>query len=274
MNFRLSLRDTQCKPISLGVLILLLTLAAAPASAHDFWIEPVKFHGAVGDNIPLRLLVGQDFKGNSALYNPEYFERYIYTSSNGEQPVTGTIGDDPAGSMAISGPGLYLVGFYSKKFDVTFDTLREFEQYLNKEGLERNLSLAQKHAGSRAGILELYTRCAKSLIAGPHAATASADRALGFPLELIAETNPYRQGDLHLRLLYRSQPLEGALVVAFNKATPLTKLKGRTDKDGRVVFKLPRAGVWLVTSVHQIPTPWYVRADWESFWASLTFERP
>jgi uncharacterized GH25 family protein len=79
---------------------------------------------------------------------------------------------------------------------------------------------------------------------------------------------------LRLQLRYLGRPLENALVVAFNKADPLTKLKARTDAAGHATFKLARPGVWLVTSVHMIPQPWYVRADWESFWASLTFERP
>ncbi len=267
-------RGAQCKRNLLGALVLLLVLPPVRAMAHDFWIEPIKFRVTAGEKVPLQLLVGQEFKGNSALYNPEQFERYIYTGPGGEQPVVGELGDDPAGTVAITGPGLYIVGFYSKKFDVTFKSFEEFELYLNKEGLERNLALARKRSGLRGGILELYTRCAKSLIAAPQAESGAADRVFGFPLELVSETNPYRQRDLRLRLLYRAQPLEGALVVAFNKAEPLTKLKARTDKDGRVTFKLPRAGVWLVTSVHQIPTPWYARADWESFWASLTFELP
>lgn len=234
----------------------------------------MKFRVAVGERVPLQLFVGQEFKGNTALYNPEQFERYVYSGPGGEQPVAGIVGDDPAGAIAIGAPGLYVVGYHSKEFDVTFDSFAEFEKYLVAEGLERNLALAGKRWKLSRGVLELYTRCAKSLISGPRAEADAADRVFGFPLELVAETNPYRQHDLHLRLLYRGRPLEGALVVAFNKAEPSAKLKARTDKEGRVTFTLPRAGVWLVTSVHMIPTPWYARADWESFWASLTFDSP
>jgi len=32
--------------------------------------------------------------------------------------------------------------------------------------------------------------------------------------------------------------------------------------------------VWLVKAVHMIPLPKDGDADWESFWASLTFELP
>lgn len=48
-----------------------------------------------------------------------------------------------------------------------------------------------------------------------------------------------------------------------------------TDRDGKVSFKLPKAGVWVVRTVHMCrvteknPDP---PADWESFWAAMTFE--
>jgi len=37
---------------------------------------------------------------------------------------------------------------------------------------------------------------------------------------------------------------------------------------------LPRPGVWLVKVVHMVPAPKDTGADWESLWASLTFEIP
>ena len=111
-------------------------------------------------------------------------------------------------------------------------------------------------------------------MAGKPDVKTGADRVLGLRLELIAEKNPYVTGRVPVRLLYEGKPLEGALVVAFNKAEPLKKLKARTDKDGRVQLEFIRPGTWLVTSVHMFPAPVKADADWESVWASLTFERP
>jgi hypothetical protein len=37
---------------------------------------------------------------------------------------------------------------------------------------------------------------------------------------------------------------------------------------------LARAGAWLVKTVHMVPAPTDTGADWESLWASLTFEIP
>jgi hypothetical protein len=255
------------------LLIAALLVAAWPVAAHDFWIEPQAFRPKPGTTVPLRLFVGQDFKGDSVPYFPQKFERYIVAGPAGTQPIPGVLGDEPAGAMTPAGPGMYVIGLHTRPDSVSFDTPEEFEQYLLKEGLERNLALHQRRHKSGKKIGESYFRCAKSLIAAG-TPDGGADRILGFPLELIAETSPYRNHELRLRLLYEGKPLAGALVVAFNKAKPLAKLKGRTDDNGRVEFTLPRSGIWLVTSVHMIPASFFSGYDWESLWASLTFERP
>jgi len=241
--------------------------------AHDFWIEPESFRPAVGQKVPVHLYVGMDFKGDPAPYIPEWFERYVYVNAQGEKPVPGLPGDDPAGTVPITAAGLTVIGYRSTKFSVSFDTAEEFEKYLIKEGLERNLTLL-KGKPSQGKITENYSRCAKALVMNGTATTA-ADRVLGFRIELVAEKSPYAgTGPVPFRLLYENRPLAGALVVAFNKAAPLDKLKARTDPDGRVIFDIKRRGTWLVTAVHMIPAPRGSEAQWESIWASLSFERP
>jgi len=46
----------------------------------------------------------------------------------------------------------------------------------------------------------------------------------------------------------------------------------RTDREGRVTFRLARPGVWLIKAVYMKEAPSGVDTDWESIWASLTFE--
>jgi uncharacterized GH25 family protein len=256
------------------LLIAALLAIAGPAAAHDFWIEPRVFQAKPGIPVSLRLFVGQDFKGDSVPYFPQKFERYIVAGPAGTHPIPGVLGDEPAGTVTPAAPGLYVIGLHTKPDSVSFDTLEEFEKYLLKEGLERNLALQRQRQKPGKKIEETYFRCAKSLLAVNSLPDSTTDRKLGFPLELIAETNPYRTPRLRLRLLYQDKPLAGALVIAFNKADPLTKLKARTDAGGRVEFNLPRSGVWLVTSVHMIPASFFSSHDWNSLWASLTFERP
>lgn len=258
------------------LLSAMLLVASLATRAHDFWIEPQTFRAAVGTTIPLRLYVGEHFKGDSLIYLPGRIERYTVIGPSGEHPVEATPGDDPAGGFRPTQPGLHVVAYRSRLDFVRFDSVEEFERYLDKEGLERvrNLGDYRERVGHRP-IREQYSRCAKSLVAV--GAATGADRALGLRLELIAERNPYARDTARLmpvRLLYEGRPLGGALIVAFNNAEPQKKIKVRSAVDGRAGLHLSGPGTWLVTAVHLLPAPPGAPAEWESLWASLSFELP
>lgn len=256
---------------------LAVALGPGAAAAHDFWIEPSAFRPARGAEVALRLYVGQDFRGDSLIYLPELHERYIYVDAAGEHPVPGVPGDDPAGKIRPRAPGTVVVGYRSAPFTISFKTLAEFEAYLATEGLEHIGAQRRRLNKPERDITERYSRAAKSLIDVGPAGTSGGDRRLGFTLELVAERNPYalKPGtELPLRLYYADRPLADALVIAFTNDRPLEKLRARTDRDGRVRLALPRSGVWLVTAVHMVPAAKGVKADWDSIWASLTFELP
>ena len=247
------------------------------AGAHDFWIEPDSFRPATGASIAMRLFVGQDFKGNPLPYLPDWIERYVYLDPGGkETPVPAIVGDDPAGKFPVKEPGLYVVGYRSARFTVNL-TEEKFQYYVAEEGLERVLPLHRTRRYAKTGIHEAFSRCAKALVEAGAPARPGSDRALGMRLELIAERNPYLplpRDELPVRLLYENKPLPGALVIAFNKRDVARKVKVRSDRDGRAVLKIDRPGIWLVKAVHIIVPPPEVKADWESFWASLVFQRP
>ncbi len=124
---------------------------------------------------------------------------------------------------------------------------------------------------------EAFSRCAKALLDVAPAGREGAgfDRVLGFTLELVPEKNPYgliAGGELPVRLLHDGKPLAGALVQALLHGDPSVKAAARTDKAGRVRLRLPRTGFWLVKAVEMGPAPAGVDAEWQSLWASLTFE--
>jgi uncharacterized GH25 family protein len=165
-----------------------------------------------------------------------------------------------------------VIGYRSRPSPVTLpaDT---FTAYLKEEGLDAVIAArARSHASEREG-RELFSRAAKSLVRSGDA--GAGDRMLGFPIELVAERNPYQitSGEpLPVRLVYQHAPLAGALVVAFNQRHPYQKQRVRSDRDGRATFTIDEPGRWLVKAVHMVPAPAGSKADWESFWASLTFE--
>ncbi|MEE8394489.1 MAG: DUF4198 domain-containing protein [bacterium] len=281
----ISARRPAVRALPLLALPLLTLLALLPASsgwAHDFWIEPGRFRPPVGEPVVVTLRVGQNFAGNSVPNIPAWFSDFRTVGPDGKsKKITGAMGDDPAGSFTPRRPGLHIVGYRSTPHFVEVAP-KLFGKYLVEEGLEFIAARRAAAGGAGASGRELFSRCSKALLwAGGGAAPANGqgghDLLLGYTLELVPELNPYALApgaSLPVRLLFNGAPLPAALVVAFTRANPSQRVRARTDLRGRVVLKLPRAGVWLVKAVHMVDAPPNTEARWESFWAALTFELP
>lgn len=258
-----------------GWLLAALVWLAAPASAHEFWIEPASFRPPVGKSVDIHLRVGQEFRGDAVIYLPETFVRFDAITARGKQRVTGIPGDDPAARLTPAEAGLMLIAYQSAPFELKLDG-RAFENYLAMEGLNGILAFRKQRGKQDKPAHEIYSRFAKSLIAvGGRDDGLDARRPIGLRLELVPQTPPYRlkpNQPLEVQLLYESRPIADVQVMAFSKTQPKNRLLQRTDANGRSRFVLPHADVWLLSAVHMIPAPAGTQADWESFWASLTFD--
>jgi hypothetical protein len=244
----------------------IIAFTCVPLIAHDMWIEPTKFLPETGEIVGVKLRVGQDLMGDLLPRDPTLINQFVVEDASGRKPIIGRDGASPAGFLRVDAPGLRVIGYRSNASSVE-QTAEKFNQYLKEEGLD---GIAALKSGTKAK--ELFSRCAKSLLLTGPPDAAQGDRRLGFTLELVAEKNPYALGageELPVRLTYENRPLAGALVVAMNRLNPLEKQSARTGADGRVRFKLRSGGMWLIKSVHMVPSS----AEWISYWASLTFEK-
>lgn len=258
----------------LGSLLMAGALFLSPiAMGHEYWIEPSVFHAARGQPVSLTLRVGQEFTGVSIQFLPNEFVRFYRHGPDGERDIQGVLGDDPAGRFSPGTDGHHVVALVTRPNSVTFDTGDEFERYLVKEGLEHHLELHRSRFKPGQTILETYYRCAKTLVQVGTRLPGPPDRTLGLPLELVAEAMPEKTPrTVRLRLDHQGKPLAGARVLFINKAEPGKKFTVRTDTSGKVSVVLPRPGVWLANSVYMQRAPFYAKEDWNSIWASLTFE--
>jgi hypothetical protein len=237
------------------------------------WIEPTTFAPGSGEIVGVRLRVGQDLLGDPIPRDPALLREFIVDDSEGRKPVVGRDGRDPAGYVRAATPGLLVVGYHSHPSSVELPA-EKFNQYLKEEGLDAVAALRAARGQSGAVAKEMFTRCAKSLMLSGPAGAGQRDHALGFTLELVAERNPYALAagqDLPVRLTYEGRPLAGALVVAMNQSNPSERQAVRSDKDGRARFRISGSGMWLIKAVHMIEAPSGSKADWASYWASLTF---
>jgi uncharacterized GH25 family protein len=264
-------------------------LCALPLAAHDFWIVPSTFRPAVASPLALRLRVGENLRGDPVPRDPAQVDRFVLlgpmagNAESAEVPILGVLGSDPAGFVHVSEAGLYTVVYRSHRTRIDLPP-DKFDEALRREGLERIMEVRKSRGESLKPSTEVFSRCAKALILVGQPSNVSGgggsapfDRPVGMTLELIPEKNPYtlKPGEeLPVRLLYQGKPLEGALIIALGLHQTDGKLAARSGKDGRVRLRLPEAGFWLIKAVHMIPAPHDTGVDWESLWASLTFDLP
>lgn len=273
-----------------ATLVVAAGLAALPApraAAHDFWIEPDRLSVAAGALTPVSLLVGDPFHGEPVARNPRLIERFVAVGPDGETPVLGAPGQDPAGAFRPAAAGSYWLLYRSRPSLATL-AAEKFESYLAAEGLEHVLAARRSRGAQAEPGRELFSRSAKALVwvdpgaggapPGPRTPGPSAtDPTLptGLDLDLVPETDPHRLrdgGELPIRLLYRGEPLAGVLLEAHGPQG--LHLAARTDGSGRVAFDLAAPGEWLIVGVHMVEAAAGSGADWESLWASLRFAVP
>ncbi len=254
--------------------IAALLLSAASAFAHDFWIELRVHRVAVGASVAIPLRVGEDYAGEAVARDPLRIEKFVLIGPSGTSDVAGEDKKDPAGTVTLAEEGIYVVAFRSKRRSIELEAAK-FEAYLREEGLHHVVKARADAKQTDAAGREVYSRCAKTLIRAGDGAKDGFDRVAGMRLEVVPETNPFlaKTGDgLRFRVVYEKQPLPGALVVARSAKDPKHTTSARTGDDGAVKLVLDRDGAWMVKCVHMIPAPPETGMDWESLWATVTFD--
>ncbi len=248
------------------VLALTAALVSFPAPAHDFWIEPSAFAPDAGELVRLKLWVGERLGGETLPRNEELIEWFAAIHGSLASPVLGIDGSEPAGILRPASPGGVVVAYRSLRSPAAVLGAEDFAAYLDLEGL----------APVKPG-REVFSRCAKCLLAVGGRGDPGFTKPVGLALELTPDVDPYTLGPggcLTVQLLYQGRPLRGALVIALDATDRERPQRVRSDRQGRATFTLPRSGEWLIKAVHMIPAPTDAGADWESFWASLTFSLP
>lgn len=259
--------------------LALAALFPIAAGAHEFWIEPFDFTVSVGDKIEGHLKNGQFFKGPTYPYLPHGFSRFELATRSGVVPVAGRLGDSPALQKEARTGGLHVFGYASTVNLVNYKEFKKFQDFAESVGLGRIIDQHRAEGLDEDRVRETYYRYAKSLV--KVGSGAGRDHVFGFPIELVAEFNPYSasgKDGVRFRLLWLGKPLPDWDVQVFQKApgeTEFPETHYTTDKTGRVFIPAGAGGAFLVNAV-QITKPREAdagqNAQWESIWASTTYE--
>ncbi len=261
-----------------------LALPAAPAGAHEFWLAPSAYVSAPGKAIEISAIAGTGFRGAPKPWSPAHCVRFLARAARMlDLTRVASPGDLAWARFAQSDAGGAMLAFESGFTPIELPAA-QFNAYLESEGLDGSLA-ARRRAGGAAPGRERYRRAAKVWLAGH--AVERATSPVGLSLEIVPLSIPGSQAILRAQVLWKGHPLPGSLVKAWR--APLGSggavsdaatrdstgvgWRGRTDPRGEVAVPVAQAGEWLLSVVHMEPCAERSEADWESTWASLTFER-
>jgi uncharacterized GH25 family protein len=263
--------------------LLLFAALATTAAAHDFWLEPATLRPVVGQRVEVQLVVGEHFAGDPVARQEQRIVRFVASDPRGHtQTIAGRDGRAPAGIWRASTPGLHVLGYQSHATSIELEA-EKFERSLASEGLEFVVEERNARGESARPGREKYARCAKSLVVArgdaelEPAQWAGWDRALDLPLEIVPEVDPSRLAPgakLVVRVLFQGAPLANGLVGCMPQLDPTREVRLRTDAEGRVAFEPELGGLHMLRVVHMTRAARGAAHDWESQWASLTFEMP
>lgn len=250
---------------------LILTLNAAPVSAHEFWLEPDRFVAPEGSSIGFEIRIGQYFNGRNYPFIERETEAFEKRTDEGIRKIEAVTGDKPAVTLELEGRATW-VAYTSTDFNIRFRDTEKFSNYLKDEGLEWVLDWYKRENKSLKDATETYYRHAKALSwSGPEEPEWLSE-PLGMRIELVPDTGFLScKQPAKFRALYQGEPLEGHLVRRFRKGIEEVQQQ-RVDAQGYVEFP-PGEGPFLLNVVHieDASNPRAKGKDWVSDWASLTY---
>lgn len=261
-----------------------LVLACAPrvGQAHEFWIQPQRFHLPVAASTPMILQVGTGTERQRSQMPPRRVVRFDATTPVGEiqdlRPVLTLGAPDADGALSFSRPGAYVVTLRSDAAAQSHLSAARFNAYAQEEGLTPALEARAARGLQGLDASERYSRQTKALVlVGEGGDQAAVTRPVGLTLEIVPEASPYalpRSASLPVRVLYERRPLAGALVKLTDLAHDAAPLEQhRTDGEGRAAFAMPGGGAWMMDVVWTKPLT-DEGVDFETVFSSLSFGFP
>lgn len=258
---------------------LALIVAAAPAAAHDFWIQPLQYQVGVGQPFGATLLVGHGEARQRWGNDVSRIPLLLDISAGGRIDIRASMRPVAMTDIMtrLKTPGLHIIALQSVPARSDLPAVR-FNQYLKDEGLRLPLAARTRTGSTNAPGRERYSRRAKTLVqvgAQTAANTGLATRPIGLTLEIVPGKNPYaldRTRRLPVQVLYKGKPLAGASIRLTRLESDERPIASRiTDRSGRATFTVPPVGSWLVNVIWSEPIVGDSQADFATIFSSLTF---
>jgi uncharacterized GH25 family protein len=256
--------------------LMLMMLLTMPIFAHDLWLVPDKFTANPGESITVYANTGMDFPNSLNAIVQKRIDRSILKGNTKEKkiPRFKVQGKSSTTTFKLKKPGTYVAVISLKPKEIKLKA-KEFNEYLLHDGLSMIYELRKKKGILDKDAVEHYSKYAKTIIQVGNQLDDTPTEPMIIPIEIVPRVNPYslKQGDsLEVTVFFKGQQLSNA-ELAWSFPGQGEKFAGvtKTDANGKATIPLVKTGPYVIRLTHM---EWVKKKthEWESYWASLTFE--
>jgi uncharacterized GH25 family protein len=255
--------------------LALLMLLVSVVTAHEFWMQPLKFIYSIGEKAKINIVVGENFMGSPIDLKRERIEKLEHHRVSGFSDLKATTveGKKDHLELELKEEGTQVIAMQTMQtyIEMEADT---FNAYLKEDGLDEAYAAREKAGNLDKPGREFYARYTKLLLQVGAKKDDTYKKPIGFPIEIIPEKNPYtvKPGEsIRFKILWNKKPLFGARVKVWNRKEGLTTLQNiYTEQNGTIETRISSKGSWMVSVVYMVPSN-DPKAEWRSYWGSLVF---
>jgi len=260
-------RATFCLLLSVAIVV-----GGGSAAAHYTYIMPDAFRVTAGDAVVVGFHSGDGFPESSTIL--KRLQAPTMTTEGMSAALEGVQEDGKRLVATVRVPSAsHIILTAVNASAVEQMKGPSFEKYLAEEGLDDVIKARAVRGESEATGRERYTMYAKAILSTGAPGNGFGVVA-GLPIEIVPEKDPYhlRAGEsLPVRVLLKGRLAAGLrLMASAEGAQP--QVIGITDSQGRLDVSVSR-GKWRLHTI-AMERVGEDAIDWESFWATLTFEVP
>lgn len=269
------------------------------ANAHDSWLVPATNQVGGDDAVRVALVTGDVFPISDHATAKDRVAEWVVARA--AEPLPHGIRRVPVSGIAVEEkelrcfapvvqPGTSIIALALKAKYIELEAAK-FEEYLREEHADAAIELRRSRGETDKPGRELYTKFAKTFVQVSHSTLPCFWHSpVGHRLEIIPAFDPVqmRAGmEMKVRVRLDGEPAVGLWVSGGHENLPphTYATTARTNAEGEANIALTKSGLWFLRThvIRRRPEPDRQRAadetpegpdataDWESFWASITF---
>jgi uncharacterized GH25 family protein len=263
----------------LGISLALL-FAAASLNAHDLFLRTGSYFVSENATVVLEALNGTFSKSENSISRDRLLDLSV-VGPGGRAHVDTTMwsatGDTSRLTIRTGATGTYVVGVSLGKREIAL-AAKDFNQYLTEDGIPDVLAARRRNGEMAKDARERYSKHVKAILQVGDQRTNSFGEILGYPAELVPVANPYGSragGWLRVLALVDGKPAANQLVMTGGRPRRggrLAQRSLRSDANGIVRVRITEPGYWYIKFIHMQRVTTDPTIDYESKWATLTFQ--